>query len=92
MYTRKHGKYQVCYKIFYRFNKKYSQSIKIQKSREYVTTVQKNRIIYILTSIFKKTRNTVSNAHKMTPPAPRCFVWQSPCFAVGHPKIMRIKI
>ena len=40
----------------------------------------------------KQTRNTVSNAHKMIPPAPPCFVWQSPCFALGHPKIMRIKI
>ena len=39
-----------------------------------------------------KTRNTVSNAHKMIPPAPQCFVWQSPCFALGNPKIMRIKI
>ena len=37
------------------------------------------------------TRNTVSNAHKMIPPAPPCFVWQSPCFALGHPKIIRIK-
>ena len=39
-----------------------------------------------------KTRNTVSNAHKMIPPSPPCFVWQSPCFALGNPKIMRIKI
>ena len=38
-----------------------------------------------------KTRNTVSNAHKMIPPAPPCFVWQSPCFALGNPKIIRIK-
>ena len=38
------------------------------------------------------TRNTVSNAHKMITPAPPCFVWQSPCFALGNPKIMRIKI
>ena len=34
---------------------------------------------------------TVSNAHKMIPPAPPCFVWQSPCFALGNPKIIRIK-
>ena len=40
---------------------------------------------------FEKTRNTVSNAHKMIPPASPCFVWQSPCFALGNPKIMRIK-
>ena len=39
-----------------------------------------------------KTRNTVSNAHKMIPPAPPCFVLQSPCFALGHPKIMWIEI
>ena len=38
-----------------------------------------------------QTRNTVSNAHKMIPPAPPCFVWQSPCFALGHSKIIRIK-
>ena len=38
------------------------------------------------------TRNTVSNAHNMIPPAPPCFVWQSPCFALGNPKIMRIKM
>ena len=31
-------------------------------------------------------KNTVSNAHKMIPPAPPCFVWQSPCFALGNPK------
>ena len=37
------------------------------------------------------TRNTVSNAHKMIPLAPPCFVWQSPCFALGHTKIIRIK-
>ena len=40
---------------------------------------------------YMKTRNTVSNAHKMIPPAPPCFVWQSPCFALGNPKIIRIK-
>ena len=39
----------------------------------------------------KKPRNTVSNSHKMIPPAPPCFVWQSPCFALGNPKIIRIK-
>ena len=39
-----------------------------------------------------QTRNTVSNAHKMIPAASPCFLWQSPCFALGHPKIMRIKI
>ena len=33
-----------------------------------------------------KTRNTVSNAHKMIPPAFPCFVWQSPCFDLGNPK------
>ena len=38
-----------------------------------------------------KTRNTVSNAHKMISPAPPCFVWQSPCFALGNPKIIQIK-
>ena len=38
-----------------------------------------------------ETRNTVSNAHKMIPPAPPCFVWQSPCFTLGNPKIIRIK-
>ena len=42
--------------------------------------------------ILMRTRNTVSNAHKMIPPAPPSFVWQSPCFALGHPKIMQIKI
>ena len=31
-----------------------------------------------------QTGNTVSNAHKMIPPAPPCFVWQSPCFALGR--------
>ena len=36
--------------------------------------------------IYHKTRNTVSYAHKMIPPAPPCFVWQSPCFALGNPK------
>ena len=50
-------------------------------------------LVYGLTiSSIIKTRNTVSNAHKMIPPAPPCFVWQSPCFALGNPKIMRIKI
>ena len=34
-----------------------------------------------------KTRNTESTAHKMIPPPPPCFVWQSPCFALGNPKI-----
>ena len=43
-------------------------------------------------SILQQTRNTVSNAHKMIPPASPCFVWQSLCFAQGHPKIMRIRI
>ena len=38
------------------------------------------------------TRNTVSNAHKMIPPAPPCFVWQSPCFALGNLNIIQIKI
>ena len=37
------------------------------------------------------TRNTVNTAHKMILPALPCFVWQSPCFALGHPKIIRIK-
>ena len=41
--------------------------------------------------IVYQTRNTVSNAHKMIPPAPPCFVWQSPCFALGNHKISRIK-
>ena len=27
----------------------------------------------------------------MIPPAPPCFVWQSPCFALGNPKIIQIK-
>ena len=40
---------------------------------------------------FLKTRNTVSNAHKMIPPATQRFVWQSPCFALGNPKIIQIK-
>ena len=31
-----------------------------------------------------KTRNTVSNAHKMIPPAPPCFAY----FTVGNLKIM----
>ena len=39
----------------------------------------------------KNTRNTVSNAHKMMPPAPPCYVWQSPCFALGNPQTIRIK-
>ena len=43
-------------------------------------------------AILIQTRNTVSNAHKMIPLAPPCFVWQSPCFALGNPKIMGIKI
>ena len=41
--------------------------------------------------IHYETRNTVSNAHKMIPPASPCFVWQSSCFALGNPKIIRIK-
>ena len=28
---------------------------------------------------------------KWYPPASPCFVWQSPCFALGNPKIIRIK-
>ena len=47
--------------------------------------------LIILTGLLSTTRNTVSKAHKMIPPAPPCFVWQSPCFALGNPKIMRIK-
>ena len=38
-----------------------------------------------------KTRNTVSNAHKMISLAPPCFVWHSPCFVLGNPKIIRLK-
>ena len=53
-------------------------------------------IIYVIAICSKyrclyKTRNTVSNAHKMIPPAPPCFVWQSPCFTLGNPKIIQIK-
>ena len=40
---------------------------------------------------YLKTRNIVSNAHKMIPPAPPWFVWQTPCFALGNPKIIQIK-
>ena len=40
---------------------------------------------------YLKTRNTVSNAHKMIPPAPPWFVWQTPCFALGNPKIIQKK-
>ena len=42
-----------------------------------------------LPEITVQTRNTVSNAHKKIPPAPPCFVWQSPCFALGN--LIRIK-
>ena len=52
----------------------------------YITTVNYECYVILL-----KTRNTVSNAHKMIPPAPPCFVWQSHCFALGNPKIIRIK-
>ena len=48
-------------------------------------------ITLFLASNSLKTRNTVSNAHKMIPPAPPCFVWQSPCLALENPKIIRIK-
>ena len=49
------------------------------------------RAIKFFEKMPKQTRNTVSNAHKMIPPAPPFFVWQIPCFALGNPKIIRIK-
>ena len=50
--------------------------------------------IYVCKPVFvsNKTRDTVSNAHKMIPPAPQCFVWQSPCFALGNPKILKKEV
>ena len=63
-----------------------------------VTTLYKNCRFLFLTfdgcnvSWQNKTRNTVSNAHKMIPPALPCFVWQSPCFALGNPKILKWEV
>ena len=46
---------------------------------------------YTLRIEYIETRNTVSNAHKMIPLAPPCFVLQSPFSALGNPKIIRKK-
>ena len=47
-------------------------------------------LLEILKLAIKSTRNTVSNAHKMIPPAPPCFVFAY--FTVGNLKINQIKM